>query len=75
VVEVEPWVLHTGAGAVVGGEPTTAANTGTDAVAAEAGKWGHDGTSFGTSGEHYQMELSQPSSSLPPCGRGSHHLQ
>jgi hypothetical protein len=57
-------VLPAGAGVEVGGEPTAAADAGAgadaDAVAVpgEAGKWGHDGTPSGTSGEHYQTELS-----------------
>jgi hypothetical protein len=76
VVEVEPWVLPTGAGAGVGREPTTAADTGADATAAaEAGRWGRDGTPSGTLDGHYRTELSQPSSSLSPCGRGLHRPQ
>jgi hypothetical protein len=73
-VEVEPWVLPTGAGAKVGGKPTTTANTCADAATdvGEAGRWGHDDTPFGTSSEHYRMELLHPSSSLPPCGHESH---
>jgi hypothetical protein len=63
VMEVETWVLPAGAGAEVGGVSTVAA-----IAAGEAGRWGRDGTLFGTSGEHYWMELPQPSSSLPPCG-------
>jgi hypothetical protein len=55
-------VLPAGAGVEVGGEPTAAADAGAGAdavaVAGEAGKWGHDGTPSGTSGEHYQTELS-----------------
>jgi hypothetical protein len=54
-VEVEPLVLP--AGAVVGGEPTTTTDVGANAAVGEAGKWGHGGTSFGISGEHYRMEL------------------
>jgi hypothetical protein len=52
--------MPAGAGVEVGGEPTAAADAGADvvAVAGEAGKWGHDGTPSGTSGEHYQTELS-----------------
>jgi hypothetical protein len=56
-----------GADAEVGRKPTTTANAG------EAGKWGGGGTPSDTLGEHYQMELPQPSSSLFPCGCGSHH--
>jgi hypothetical protein len=82
-VEVEPWVLPAGVGAEVGGKSTVAAGAGagvdadaaTDAAAdaGEVGRWGHDDTPSGTSWEHYQMELSQPFSSLSPCGRRSHH--
>jgi hypothetical protein len=62
------WCWHRG-----GRGPTTATDAGADAATAgEVGRWGHDGTPFGTSGEHYRMELPQPSSSLLPCGRGSH---
>jgi hypothetical protein len=43
------------------------------ATAEETGRWGHDGTPFGTFEGHYRMELPQPSSSLPTCGRGLHH--
>jgi hypothetical protein len=69
VVEVEPWVLLAGAGAEVGREPTTTA----DATATgEVGRWGHDGTPSDTLEGHYLTELTQPSSSLSPCGRGSH---
>jgi hypothetical protein len=71
VVEVEPWVLPAGAGTEVGGEPTAAADVGV-AAADEAGRWGRDGTPPGTLEEHCRMELSQPSSSLLPCWRGSH---
>jgi hypothetical protein len=53
VVEVEPWVLPAGAGVAVGEEPIAAADVGVDAVAGEAGKWGHDATPSGTPGEHY----------------------
>jgi hypothetical protein len=71
-VGVESSVLPVGAGAELRGEPTA----GVDAAAADAsevGKWGHDGTLSDTSVEHYRMELPQASSSLPPCGRGTHH--
>jgi hypothetical protein len=51
---------------------TTAEVRGEPTAAGEAGKWGHDGTSFGTSGEHYRTEVPKPSSSLSPCGGGSH---
>jgi hypothetical protein len=51
-------VLPTGAGAVVGEEPTAAADAGVDvAVAGEVGRWSHHGTPFGTSGEHFWTEL------------------
>jgi hypothetical protein len=70
VVEVEPWVLPVGAGTEMGREPTAGADV---ATAGEAGRWGHDGTPFGTSGEHYRTELPQPSSSLLPCGCRLHH--
>jgi hypothetical protein len=43
-VEVELWVLPAGAGTEVGGKPTTTADAG------EAGRWGHDGTPYGTLG-------------------------
>jgi hypothetical protein len=72
VMEVELWVLPVGTGAKVGAKPTTAA----DASAAaddEVGRWGCDGTPSGTSKEHCWMELPQPSASLLPCGRGTHH--
>jgi hypothetical protein len=65
-VGVEPQVLPAGAGTKVGREPTAATDAG------EAGKWGHDGTLSGASGEHYRTKLPQPSSFLPPCGRGLH---
>jgi hypothetical protein len=66
-------VLPPGAGAEVGGEPTAATDAGADAD--EVGQWGHDGTPSGTLDEHYWTELPQPSSSLPPRGRGSHRLR
>ncbi len=70
-VEVEPWVLPAGAGAEVGGEPTAAADASVDAaVAGEVGRRSRGGTPSGTLGEHYRMELPQPSSSWFPCGRG-----
>jgi hypothetical protein len=57
-VEVEPLVLPAKACADVGGKPTAVADAG------EAGRWGDDGgTPSGTLEEHYQMELTQPSSS------------
>jgi hypothetical protein len=63
VVEVDPWVLPTGAGAQVGGEPIAAADAGAEAAAAdEAGRWDHDGTPPGTLEGHYSTELPQPSS-------------
>jgi hypothetical protein len=65
VMEVEPWVLPTGAGAEVGRKPTTTA-------ADEAGRWGRGGSPTSTWEEHYRTELPQPSSPLLPCGRGSH---
>jgi hypothetical protein len=75
-VEVEPWVLLTGAGAEVGGMPTAAADTGVDAATAgEVSRWSHGGTPSDTSGEHFQTELPQPSSAWFPYGCGSHHLQ
>jgi hypothetical protein len=67
-------MLPTGAGAEVGGEPTAAADASVDAaVADEVGRWSCGGTPFGTSEEHYRMELPQPCSSWFPCGRGLHH--
>jgi hypothetical protein len=67
-------VLPIGAGAGVGGEPTTAmdADDGAGAVV-EVDRWGHDGTPSGNSEEHYRMKQSQPSSSWFPCGRELHH--
>jgi hypothetical protein len=48
-------VLPAGAGAEVGGGPTTAADT--DASAGvEVDRWGRGGTPSGTSEEHYWME-------------------
>jgi hypothetical protein len=68
-------VLPDGVGAEVGGEATAATGTGVDAAAAgEVSRWSHGGTPSGTSGEHFRMELPQPSSSWFPCGHGSHHL-
>jgi hypothetical protein len=67
VVVVEPLVLHTGADAEVGGEPTAADDDGADAA-----EWGGGDTRSGTSEEHYRMELPRPSSSWSPCGHGSH---
>jgi hypothetical protein len=73
-VEVEPWVLPAGAGTEVGGKPTAAADAGVDvATAGEVSRWSHDGTLSGTSGEHFRMKLSHPSSSWFPCGCGLHH--
>jgi hypothetical protein len=59
-------VLPAGAGAKVCKGTTAVADAG------EAGRWGHDGKPSGTSGEHYQTEPPQLSSSLLPCGCGSH---
>jgi hypothetical protein len=56
-VEIELQVPSTGAGAEVGGRPTTAASVGADADCGEAGRWGRDGTPSGTLGEHYRTEL------------------
>jgi hypothetical protein len=59
-------LLPVGAGAEVGGEPTTAADAGASAGAGPAvgvGRWSCGGTPSGTSEEHYRMELPQPSSS------------
>jgi hypothetical protein len=67
-------VLPTGVGAEVGGEPTAAADDGAGAtVAGGVGRWSHGGTPSGTSEEHFQTELPQPSSSWFPCGCGLHH--
>jgi hypothetical protein len=74
VVEVEPWVLPAGAGAEVGGKPIAATNTGA-AATNKAGRWARGGTTSITWEEHYWTELSQPSSSLLPCGCGSHCLR
>jgi hypothetical protein len=63
-------MLPAGAGAEVGRKPITATDAG--AAADEAGRWGRDGTSFGTLEEHCRTELPQPSASLLPCGRVSH---
>jgi hypothetical protein len=71
-MEVESWVLLVGADAEVGGEPSAAADAGADIAAISEGVSGHDGTASRTSGEHYRMELPQPSSSLSPCGCESH---
>jgi hypothetical protein len=49
-------VLPAGAGAVVGGEPTAAADAGVGAgatVAVGVGRWIHGGTPSGTSEKHY----------------------
>jgi hypothetical protein len=55
------WVLPTGAGAKVGGEPSAAADTGADVAAIdEAGRWSRDGTLSSTLEEHYRTELPQP---------------
>jgi hypothetical protein len=43
-------------------------------VAVGVGKWSRGGTPSGTSEEHYQMELLQPSSSWFPCGHGLRRL-
>jgi hypothetical protein len=56
--------------------PTAAADAGVGAggtAAVEVGRWIHGGTPFGTSEEHYRMELPQPSSSWFSCRRGWHH--
>jgi hypothetical protein len=72
-VEVEPEVVSTDAGAVVGGEPTAAADTNAGAAATvEVGRWSRGGTPFDTSEEHYRMEQPHPSSSWFPCGREWH---
>jgi hypothetical protein len=69
VVEVEPFVLLAGVDAVVGGKPTASAG-----MADAAGRWGEEkGTPPYTSVGHYWMRLSWPSSSCPPCVRGSYH--
>jgi hypothetical protein len=68
-------VLPTGAGAEVGVEPTTAADTGAGAGAVAAvgvGRWSHGGTPSGTLEEHYWTELPHHSSSWFPCERGLH---
>jgi hypothetical protein len=63
-VEVEPSVLSAGVGAEVGGKPNTTADAGADATAVgEVGRWRRGGIPSGTSGQHFQMELPQPSSS------------
>jgi hypothetical protein len=47
-------VLPAGAGAEVGGEPTTAVDADADAGAGvEVDRWGRGGTPSGTSEEHY----------------------
>jgi hypothetical protein len=47
----------------VGGEPTAAADVGTGAAAiVEVDRWSRGGTPSGTLGEHFWMELPQPSS-------------
>jgi hypothetical protein len=59
-------VLPTSASTEVGEEPTTAIDTGAGAGAAAAvgvGRWNRGATPSGTSEEHYQTELPQPSSS------------
>jgi hypothetical protein len=67
-------VLPAGASAEVSGEPTVAADVGAGAVAAVGvGRWNRGGIPFGTSEEHYRMELSQPSSSWFSYGCGLHH--
>jgi hypothetical protein len=57
----------------VGGKPTVAADAG-GAAANEMDSWDCGGTPSGTLEEHCWMELSQPSSSLLPCGLGLHFL-
>jgi hypothetical protein len=75
-VEVEPWVLPTGVGTEVGGESTATVDTGVDAVvASEVGRCSRGGTASDTLGEHFQMELPQPSSSWLPCGHELHRLR
>jgi hypothetical protein len=66
-------VLPAGADAKVGGEPTAAVDA-TAAARVEVDRWGHGGTSSGTTEEHYWMEQPQPSSSWFPCGRGWRRL-
>jgi hypothetical protein len=64
-----------GAGTEVGGESTAIADTGVGAAAAdEVGRWSHGGTPSGTSEEHSQTKLPQPSSSWFPYGCRLHHL-
>jgi hypothetical protein len=68
--------MPAGAGAEVGRDPTAAADAGVGdgaTAAVRVGRWIHGGTPFGTSEEHYRMELPQPSSYWFPCGRGWHH--
>jgi hypothetical protein len=74
VVEVEPWVPPADVGAEVGRKPTVVADTGA-ATADKAGRCGHDGTPSGIWEEHCRTKLTRPSSSLLPCGRGSHRPQ
>jgi hypothetical protein len=75
-VEVEPYVMPTGVGAEVGEEPSAVVDVGVGAaVADEVGRWSYGGTPSGTSEEHYQTELPQPSSSWFPCERGLHRPQ
>jgi hypothetical protein len=67
-------VLSAGVGFEVRWRPTAAADADVDAIAAgEVGRWSCSGTSSGTSGEHFRMELPQPSSSWFPCQHGLHH--
>jgi hypothetical protein len=74
-VEVEPWVMPAGVGAEMDRNPIAVADTGVDVVVdGEVGRWGLNGTLSDISGEHFRMELPQPSSSWFPCGRRSHHL-
>jgi hypothetical protein len=67
-------VLPADASTEVGEEPTATADAGVDAaVAGEVGMWNCGGTPSVTLGEHFRMELPQPSSSWFPCGRRLHH--
>jgi hypothetical protein len=57
-------VLPAGVGAEVGGKPNTTADAGAGATAiGEVGRWSRGGIPSGTSGQYFQMELPQPSSS------------
>jgi hypothetical protein len=64
------------AGAEVGRKHTAAGGAaGAGAATDGVGKWGHGGTPSGTWEEHCWTELSQPSSSLLPCGCKLPHPQ